>query len=162
MALSFYYIERTPHFSMGEIVLKSKKSAINFPRTLAGQIPGGDRGIVIPTHFRSWAPFTARTLCALVPNPATDGCGWFVHTRYTRHKFSPRRRGKLLAEIGGFEPSIQFPVYTISSRAHSTSSAISPVPVLLHWFIRFARGLYFKIVIFDRFDDCGDKFILVR
>lgn len=31
-----------------------------------------------------------------------------------------------MAEIGGFEPSIQFPVYAISSRAHSTSSAISP------------------------------------
>ena len=68
----------------------------------------------------------------------------------------------ILAEIGGFEPSIQFPVYTISSRAHSTSSAISPVLVLLHWFICFARALYFKIVIFDRFDDGGNQFILVR
>ena len=58
-------------------------------------------------------------------------CGVQIRTLYPMNKKTTLWVIFLfMAEIGGFEPSIQFPVYTISSRAHSTSSAISPVQVL--------------------------------
>ena len=48
------------------------------------------------------------------------------------HLYAPTKKAPewvllLLAERKGFEPLIRFPVYTISNRAPSTNSAISPL-----------------------------------
>ena len=49
----------------------------------------------------------------------------------------------------GFEPPIQFPVYAISSRAHSTSSATSPkVLVIIHKMFLFSRANYLWYLTF--------------
>ena len=44
-----------------------------------------------------------------------------------------------LAERGGFEPPIRLPAYTISSRAPSTSSAISPDITIISQAVYFAE-----------------------
>lgn len=53
-----------------------------------------------------------------------------------------------LAEMEGFEPPIQFPVYAISSRAHSTSSATSPkTPMYYTQTYSVFKGYLFRLFI---------------
>lgn len=93
-------------------------------------IPGGEEGIVYshPSHPRRDGPLSARmaktALRLFLPtthtNPAT-ALRMFRPHFFIRIKNAPFGALLILAEKKGFEPLIRLPVYTISSRAHSTT-----------------------------------------
>ena len=115
----------------------------NIPRNYHGifDITGGWGGIVIPTHYIR-GPLSLRTLCVLVPNPATcvavsnpmpivikikHPCGCLI----------------FMADGEGFEPPDELPRQRFSRPSHST--ALPPIlnfvclPIL---YLFFAKRKY--------------------
>ena len=113
------------------------KDIINFLKLCASRaitkIGGGDRGIDFATLH---SPCLIRVAHRHTPSAfrlrVEPSCRVRIPKSTKQTKKMPQRDILLfVAEIGGFEPSIQLPVYAISSRAHSTSSAISPKRVFI-------------------------------
>ena len=113
------------------------KDIINFLKLCAlrtiTKIGGGDRGIDFATLH---SPCLIRVAHRHTPSAFRlrfePSCRVRIPKSTKQTKKMPQRDILLfVAEIGGFEPSIQLPVYAISSRAHSTSSAISPKRVFI-------------------------------
>ncbi len=136
---------------------------------------GGDRGIrssvtlCVPrlrANRNDLATLCLPNLLVFEPNRQTSVCLMLLNRPVDAVKIKGTKflvPFIFLAEIGGFEPSIQFPVYAISSRAHSTSSAISPELELgsLYYFLFCLQPLNIKIIIFYRFYYCANQFILM-